>query len=123
MKLKLGILRYFTSVEKIVFRSLHCNISAIPLGTIATYKHLTSLTINNCAFLQLNGAHYNKCLDHDSMKIIARMTRLQKLDLDLQMISESDYVALRALTRLTQLRVRSKFENNNAIPKGLKKLS
>jgi len=43
--------------------------------------------------------------------------------LDLQMISESDYVALRALTRLTQLRVRSKFENNNSIPKGLKKLS
>lgn len=121
MKLKLGLLKYFTSVEKLVFRSLKCTTAAIPIDVIASrYTRLTSLTINNCIF-----RNHSDETQESWIKAIAGMTQLKKLDLDCQEVTGSSYNHLiKHMTHLTQLRVSAMFNRASyGVPKGLKKLS
>lgn len=130
MKLKLGLLKHFKIVEKLVLRSLKCVETAIPIEVIATkYTKLTSLTINNCQLWNPSDSSTLDLLDESWVTKIARMTQLKKLDLDCQPISKKSYGKLVSTTHLTQLRVSVKFSNvyydqvSCTIPSGLKKLS
>jgi hypothetical protein len=128
IKLKLGLLKYFRSLEKLVFRQLKCLPSAIPLEAIAkNCTKLASLTINLCDLLHPSGntADY---IDEPWIRMIAGMTRLQKLDLQHQNVLPADYNKLiESLPHLTQLRVslysHYREETTNFVPTGLKKLS
>jgi hypothetical protein len=128
IKLKLGLLKYFRSLEKLVFRQLKCLHSAIPLEAIAkNCTKLASLTINLCDLLHPSGntADY---IDEPWIRMIAGMTRLQKLDLQHQNVLPADYNKLiESLPHLTQLRVslysHYREETTNCVPTGLKKLS
>lgn len=130
MKLKLGLLKHFKTVEKLVFRSLKCNMTAIPMEAIAqNYMQLTSLTINNCKFSYPSDTKSDVELETAWVQAIAGMTRLRKLDLDLQKVSPAACNNIIAtMTHLTQLRISSECGVResacNRIPAaGLKKLS
>ncbi len=128
MKLKLGLLKYFKSVEKLVLRSLYCLATTFPMDVIATqYTRLTSLTINNCV-LRSADHKTNRYLDESWVKAMTRMTRLQKLDLDSQDISKESFERLQSATHLTQLRVSAEsfgemFVFESALLSNVKKLS
>ncbi len=126
MKLKLGLLQYFKSVEKLVFRSLNCLATAIPMDLIASkYTQLTSLTINNCVLSDPRDHSEINHLDEAWVTAMTRMTRLQKLDLGCQDVSSSSYKRLNSVTHLTQLRVSTTFNTieERVVPAGVKKLS
>lgn len=129
LTLKLGVLKHFESVEKLVFRSLKCAVTAIPMEAITqNYTRLTALVINNCKFTDKSDSNRALCLPTSWVTAITKMTQLRKLDLEKQLVAPENcnYIA-DTMTYLTQLRVSSecgvrKSALNRLSASGLKKL-